>query len=47
MTRAKQHLLNKLERPRRHGMPSFIATTVGLLNIATTLSTLLAIDPPF
>jgi hypothetical protein len=47
MTRAKQHLLNQLERPRRRGMSYFIATMVGLLNIAAAVTTLLATDPLF
>jgi hypothetical protein len=47
MTRAKQQLLNQLERPRRHGMPYLVATTVGLLNVAATLSMLVSIDPLF
>lgn len=47
MTRSKQLLLIQLERPRRHGMPYLIAAMVGLLNVAATLSTLLAINPLF
>ncbi|WP_165820134.1 hypothetical protein [Microvirga sp. KLBC 81] len=47
MTRAKQHLLRQLERPRRHGMSYLVAATVGLLNIAATVTTLLAVDPLF
>jgi hypothetical protein len=46
MRRSKQHLLQQLERPRRYGMPYLTVVTVGLLSIAATLSTLLAIDPP-
>ena len=47
MNRSKQHLLQQLERPRRHGMSSLIAAMVGLLNIAATVTTLLATDPLF
>ena len=47
MTRSKQLLFIQLERPRRHGMPYLVVTTVGLLNVAATLSTLLAINPLF
>ena len=47
MTRAKQHLLDQLERPRRHGMLSLVVAMVGLLNIAAAITTLLATDPLF
>jgi hypothetical protein len=47
MTRSKQHLLIQIERPSRNGMPYLIAAIVGLLNVAATLSTLLAIHPLF
>jgi hypothetical protein len=47
MARPNKHLLEQLEHPRRHGLPYLIAATIGLLNIATTVTTLLAIDPLF
>jgi hypothetical protein len=47
MTRAKQHPLKQLERPRQRGMSYFIATMVGLLNITAAVTTLLATDPLF
>ncbi|QRM35172.1 hypothetical protein [Microvirga sp. VF16] len=47
MTRATQHLLNHLERPRRRGMSYHIAARVGLLNLAATVTTLLVADPLF
>lgn len=47
MTRAKQHLSDHLERPRRHGILYVIAAMVGLLNITTTVTMLLATTPLF
>jgi hypothetical protein len=44
MERSRQHLLNQLECPRRHCMLYLVAATVGVLNIAATVSTLLAFD---
>jgi hypothetical protein len=47
MKRSRQHLLQQLERPRRHGRLSLIVAILGVLNIAASLATLLAIDPLF
>jgi hypothetical protein len=45
MKRSQQHLLKHLERPRRHGKAYLTAAMVGLLNIAATVTTLLAGGP--
>ncbi len=47
MIRPKRHPLQQLERPHRHSMLFLIAATVGLLNVAATVMTLLATGPTF
>jgi len=47
MTHAKRHLLKRLERPHRNGTLYLTAAMIGLLNIAATITTLLAIAPLF